>query len=231
MIDVRKVSKIYGKKDNTFHALTNVSLSIKAGEAMAIVGKSGSGKSTLIHILTGLDVPSTGDVKSGGQSIFLGDTDTWRGQNIGIVFQQFFLQNNDTVLQNVALPLKIQGVAKKPREQAAREALTHVGLADKIKSKANNLSGGQKQRVAIARAIVGKPQVLVADEPTGNLDSENGEAIVKLLFELNKTNQTTLLMVTHDEELAERCDRIVRLKDGKIFSISAGEKAAKRSAK
>ena len=130
----------------------------------------------------------------------------------------------------MALPLKIQGVAK-PREQAAREALTLVGLADKIKSKANNLSGGQKQRVAIARAIVGKPQVLVADEPTGNLDSENGEAIVKLLFELNKTNQTTLLMVTHDEELAERCDRIVRLKDGKIFSISAGEKAAKRSAK
>lgn len=231
MIDVKKVSKIYSKKENSFHALTNVSLKIKAGETMAIVGKSGSGKSTLIHILTGLDIPSVGDVKSGGQSIFLGDTDTWRGQNIGIVFQQFFLQNNDTVLQNVALPLKIQGVSKKPREQAAREALTQVGLSDKIKNKANNLSGGQKQRVAIARAIVGKPQVLVADEPTGNLDSENGEAIVKLLFELNKTNQTTLLMVTHDEELAERCDRIVRLKDGKILSITAGKKAAKRSTK
>lgn len=231
MIDIKKISKIYGKKENAFHALNNVSLSIKTGETMAIVGKSGSGKSTLIHILTGLDVPSKGDVKSGGQSIFLGDTDTWRGQNIGIVFQQFFLQNNDSVLQNVALPLKIQGVGKRPREQAAREALAQVGLSDKVKNKANNLSGGQKQRVAIARAIVGKPQVLVADEPTGNLDSENGEAIVKLLFELNKTNQTTLLMVTHDEELAERCDRIVRLKDGKILSVTYGKKAAKRSSK
>lgn len=231
MLEIKKVYKTYGKKDNIFHALKDISLSIKAGEVMAIVGKSGSGKSTLIHILTGLDVPTKGDVKSGGQSIFLSDTDTWRGQNIGIVFQQFFLQNNDTVLQNVVLPLKIQGVAKKPREQAAREALTQVGLADKIKSKANNLSGGQKQRVAIARAIVGKPQVLVADEPTGNLDSENGEAIIKLLFELNKTNQTTLLMVTHDEELAERCDRIVRLKDGKVLSISAGKEVARRGAK
>lgn len=231
MIDVKKVSKIYGKKENAFHALSNVSLSINAGETMAVVGKSGSGKSTLIHILTGLDVPTTGDVKSGGQSIFVGDTDTWRGQSIGIVFQQFFLQNNDTVLQNVALPLKIQGIPKKARELAAREALTQVGLSDKIKNKANNLSGGQKQRVAIARAIVGKPQVLVADEPTGNLDSENGEAIVKLLFELNKNNQTTLLMVTHDEDLAERCDRIVRLKDGKIQSVSAGKKVAKRSRK
>lgn len=231
MIEVKKVSKIYGKKDNAFHALTDVSLKIITGESMAVVGKSGSGKSTLMHILTGLDVPSTGDIKSGGQSIFAGDTDTWRGQNIGIVFQQFFLQNNDTVLQNVALPLKIQGIPKKLREQAAREALAQVDLSDKIKNKANNLSGGQKQRVAIARAIIGKPQVLVADEPTGNLDSENGEAIVRLLFELNKNNQTTLLMVTHDEDLAERCDRIVRLKDGKIMSISAGKKAAKKGKK
>ncbi len=231
MIEVKKVSKVYGKKENAFTALHDISLSIKSGEVMAVVGKSGSGKSTLIHILTGLDKPTKGDVKSGGQSIFLGDTDTWRGANIGIVFQQFFLQNNDTVLQNVALPLKIQGISKKPREQAAREALEQVGLSDKLKNKANNLSGGQKQRVAIARAIVGKPQVLVADEPTGNLDSENGEAIVQLLFELNKNNQTTLLMVTHDEDLAERCDRIVRLKDGKIVTISAGKHAAKRNKK
>lgn len=231
MIEVKNVSKVYGKKENTFTALSDVSLSIKGGEVMAVVGKSGSGKSTLIHILTGLDVPTKGDVKSGGQSIFAGDTDTWRGSNIGIVFQQFFLQNNDTVLQNAALPLKIQGISKKARELAAREALKQVGLSDKLKNKANNLSGGQKQRVAIARAIVGKPQVLVADEPTGNLDSENGEAIIKLLFELNKNNQTTLLMVTHDEDLAERCDRIVRLKDGKILSVSAGKRAVKRNIK
>lgn len=231
MLEIKKVSKVYGKKENFFHALKDISLSIKAGEVMAIVGKSGSGKSTLIHILTGLDVPTKGDVKSGGQSIFLGDTDTWRGQNIGIVFQQFFLQNNDTVLQNVCLPLKIKGVPKKVRELAASEALEQVGLTDKVKNKANNLSGGQKQRVAIARAIISKPSVLVADEPTGNLDSDNGEAIVELLFKLNKDNQTTLLMVTHDEDLAERCDRIVRLKDGKILSISAGKKAKARSRK
>ena len=120
MIDVRKVSKIYGKKDNTFHALTNVSLSIKAGEAMAIVGKSGSGKSTLIHILTGLDVPSTGDVKSGGQKHFPRRHRHLARSKYRDCFSAIFLQNNDTVLQNVALPLKIQGVAKKPREQAAR---------------------------------------------------------------------------------------------------------------
>lgn len=228
MLEVKKVSKTYGKKDNAFHALSDVSLSIKAGETIAVVGKSGSGKSTLMHILTGLDTPTKGDVKSGGQSIFLTDTDVWRGTNIGIVFQQFFLQNSDSVLQNVALPLKIKGIKRKPREQAAREALHQVGLSDKLKNRANDLSGGQKQRVAIARAIVGRPAVLVADEPTGNLDTENGEAIMQLLFELNKNNQTTLLIVTHDDDIAERCDRIVRIKDGKIIEISVGKKAVGR---
>lgn len=219
MIEVSALSKTYGKGENIFSALSSINLAIQPGEVIAIVGKSGSGKSTLMHLITGLDTPTEGDVVSDGASIFQLDTDKWRGQNVGIIFQQFFLQNNDTVLQNVALPLKIQGMPKKVREAAALEALKQVDLADKVKNKANDLSGGQKQRVAIARALVAKPVLLVADEPTGNLDSENGAAIEKLLFDLNASNGTTLLIVTHDDELAERCDRIVRLKDGKVVEI------------
>lgn len=224
MIEVKKLKKTYGKVGNTFTALKNVDLTIEDGETIAIVGKSGSGKSTLMHLLIGLDKPSSGDVKTDGKSIYKLDTDEWRGDNVGIIFQQFFLQNNDSVIENVALPLKIQGISKKERVKRALEAIEQVGLKDKSKNKANDLSGGQKQRVAIARALVTKPSVLVADEPTGNLDTENGEAIAKLLFELNKTNGTTLLMVTHDEDLAKRCQRVVRLKDGEIVSIEKGAK-------
>lgn len=224
MIEVTKLKKTYGKVGNTFTALKNVNLTIEDGETIAIVGKSGSGKSTLMHLLIGLDKPSGGDVKADDKSIYKLDTDEWRGNNVGIIFQQFFLQNNDSVVENVALPLKIQGISKKERVKRALEAIEQVGLKDKSKNKANDLSGGQKQRVAIARALVTKPSILVADEPTGNLDTENGEAIAKLLFELNKTNRTTLLMVTHDEDLAKRCQRVVRLKDGEIISIEKGSK-------
>lgn len=224
MIEVSKLKKTYGLNSNTFTALKNIDLKIKDGETIAIVGKSGSGKSTLMHLLIGLDTPTSGDVKSDSQSIYKLDTDSWRGDNVGIIFQQFFLQNNDSVVENVALPLKIQGVGKKERNQRAQEALEQVGLKDKSKNKANDLSGGQKQRVAIARALITRPSILVADEPTGNLDTENGEAIAKLLFELNKSNGTTLLMVTHDEDLANRCQRVVRLKDGEIVSIEKGSK-------
>jgi putative ABC transport system ATP-binding protein len=224
MIEVTKLKKTYGKDSNTFTALKNVDLNIKDGESIAIVGKSGSGKSTLMHLLIGLDKPTSGDVKADNKSIYKLDTDEWRGNNVGVVFQQFFLQNNDSVVENVALPLKIQGINKKERNKRALEAIEQVGLKDKAKNKANDLSGGQKQRVAIARALITKPSVLVADEPTGNLDTENGEAISKLLFELNKTNGTTLLMVTHDEDLAKRCQRVIRLKDGEIISIEKGSK-------
>lgn len=225
MLEITKLKKTYGTNGNTFTALKGVNLTIKNGETIAVVGKSGSGKSTLMHLLIGLDSPSGGDVKSEGKSIFKLDTDMWRGENVGIVFQQFFLQNNDTVVENVALPLKIQGMSKRERTKRAVEALEQVGLKDKIKNKANDLSGGQKQRVAIARALVTSPSILVADEPTGNLDTENGEAIAQLLFNLNKTNGTTLLMVTHDEDLAKRCQRIVRLKDGEIQAIEKGAKS------
>ena len=224
---VKQVKRAYGKKENVFYALKGIDLDIADGETVAIVGKSGSGKSTLMHILTGMDVPSEGSVSYDGSDIFSLDTDDWRGQNVGIVFQQFFLQSNDSVLQNVALPLKIQGKPRKEREAAAMKALEEVGLSDKARNKANDLSGGQKQRVAIARALVTQPKILVADEPTGNLDSENGEAIAQLLFDLNKRIGTTLLMVTHDEELAARCQRIIRLKDGEIVANAATKKGKK----
>lgn len=228
MLSIKQLSKDYGSQENIFHALKDVNLDIAEGEAIAIVGKSGSGKSTLMHLMVGLDTPTTGEVVAGEGDIFKLDTDDWRGKRVGIVFQQFFLQSNNTVLDNVSLPLKIQGVSKKIRERAALSALQEVGLKDKAKNKANDLSGGQKQRVAIARAIVTKPDILVADEPTGNLDSENGTVVADLLFKLNKKNKTTLVMVTHDEELAEKCQRVVRLRDGEVVSVTNGQ-AAKRS--
>lgn len=219
MLKTTGLTKNYGPNDNVFTALDDVSISFDTGSTNAIVGKSGSGKSTLLHLLVGLDRPSAGEVTFGKKSIFKGfDTDTWRGQNVGIVFQQFFLQPNDTVLDNVALPLKVQGIKRNSRRKRAEAALQHVGLLDKANNRANDLSGGQKQRVAIARALVGNPKVLIADEPTGNLDSENGRIVEDLLFELNKKLGTTLIIVTHDEDLAARCQRIVRIKDGKVDS-------------
>ncbi len=219
VIEVRDLVKVYGKRSNAFEALKGINLDIYAGESVAIVGKSGSGKSTLMHLLALLDRPTSGTIKVDGvDSTKLRNRklNRLRNSTFGFVFQQFFMNPQDSVLENVTLPLKIAKIRRKTRRNLATKALETVGLADRLKFKANNLSGGQKQRVCIARAIVNHPKILFADEPTGNLDSVTGETVAKLLFDLNKKKGVTLVIVTHDEDLAKRCDRQIRIVDGMI---------------
>lgn len=221
VVATEKLTKIYGKKDNAFTALDGINLEIKAGETVAIVGKSGSGKSTLMHLLALLDRPTSGAVKIGSRDasgLSAKQLDGIRNKTFGFVFQQFFLNGNDTVLNNVTLPLKISGMSRKTRNQRGLEMLQAVELEDKAYSKANDLSGGQKQRVVIARALANNPKLIFADEPTGNLDTKTGRTIENLLFTLNKKKGITLVIVTHDEELASRCSRQIFIEDGKIKS-------------
>lgn len=219
MIEVNHLSKVYGKKQNAFTALDDVSLIIQKGESVAIVGKSGSGKSTLMHSLALLDQPTSGSLKiDGKETSKMRERELGRLRNgeFGFVFQQFFMNAHESVLNNVMLPLKIAGMPRRERVRRAMKALEAVDLADKAKAKANDLSGGQKQRVCIARALVNNPTVIFADEPTGNLDSATGEAVEKLLFDLHEQNGVTLIIVTHDPDLAAKCSRQIEVKDGKI---------------
>lgn len=221
LLTVRGLHKTYGKRDSKFEALRGINLQIDRGESVAIIGKSGSGKSTLMHLLALLDRPTKGEISLDGtrtSKLKQRQLNTLRNKEFGFVFQQFFMNANDTVLNNVMLPLKIAGVGSKERKRRAMHALTIVGLESKAKNKANNLSGGQKQRVCIARAIVNDPAVIFADEPTGNLDSATGAKIEEILFKLNREKNITLIIVTHDEELAEKCDRQIRITDGRIAS-------------
>ncbi|MES2630909.1 MAG: ABC transporter ATP-binding protein [Patescibacteria group bacterium] len=222
MIEVASLTKTYGKKHSEFKALDDVSFTIPDGASVAIVGKSGSGKSTLMHAMSGLDRPETGKVIIDGVDILKlknKAVDRFRSEKIGFIFQAFFVQANETAFDNVALPLEISNVGARTRKQRVETALKIVGLEDKIKQKAKNLSGGQKQRLAIARAIVNKPSIIFADEPTGNLDSTTGEVIENLLFGLNKKSGSTLIIVTHDADLAAKCDIQIYVKDGKIERI------------
>lgn len=219
-ISTEKLTKTYGKGDNLFRALQDISLDIKQGESVAIIGKSGSGKSTLMHLLALMDEPTNGKVLIGQQTasnMSKRRLDTLRNETFGFVFQQFFLNANASVLENVILPLKIAGVGSRERKRRGLEALQAVELADKANNKAKDLSGGQKQRVVIARALINEPQIIFADEPTGNLDSNTGALIESLLFKLNKEKGITLIIVTHDEDLAKRCARQLHIKDGKLL--------------
>ena len=226
MIELKNVTKIYGKKKNQFTALKNVSLTIPTGTSVAILGKSGSGKSTLMHAISGLDKPQKGQVIIDGQDILQlkpKRVDEFRAKKIGFIFQSFFVQGNESVIDNVSLPLEIARLSRKKRAHKINAALKAVDLYDKRKNRAKDLSGGQKQRLAIARAIVGDPQIIFADEPTGNLDSETGAKVEELLFGYNKQKGVTLIVVTHDADLAKKCDYQIIIKDGRVEKSTVPE--------
>lgn len=220
ILSLKNVSKTYKVGDQTIYALKNVSFDIHPGDFISIVGKSGSGKSTLMHILGLLDSPTSGEVILNGKNVSKYPEEHLakvRNQEIGFVFQAFNLLSRATTLENVLLPLQYSNVPKKDWEKRAFEMLKLVDLTERVNNKSNELSGGQRQRVAIARALVNDPAVILADEPTGNLDSKTGQEIIKKFIELNKLGKT-IILVTHDSELAKVADEIFVIKDGEIVS-------------
>lgn len=228
IIDIRHISKVYEMGHEEVHALRDVSLTIGRNEYIAIMGPSGSGKSTLMNMLGCLDTPSSGTYLFNGDSVSeMSDDDLAeiRNREIGFVFQTFNLLPRATALQNVELPLVYAGVSTQARHDKAEQALHRVGLADRMDHRPNELSGGQRQRVAIARALVTSPSIILADEPTGNLDSKTGQDIMALFNELWQAGNTVIL-VTHEEDIARHAHRIVRLRDGLIESDLPNEKHA-----
>ena len=219
LIELKDVYKIYPMGDETVHALDGVSLSIDQGEFVAIVGSSGSGKSTAMNIIGCLDVPTSGSYHLGGVDVSTMDDDQQaeiRNKMLGFIFQQYNLIPKLSVLENVELPLLYAGVPAEERRDRAIRSLERVGLADKWKHLPSQLSGGQQQRVSIARALAGSPSVILADEPTGALDSRTGREVLSFLKQLNREGDTVVL-ITHDNSIAVRADRIIRLQDGRII--------------
>lgn len=221
-VAAEQLEKTVATQSHSLTILSGLNLKIKFGDAVAIVGASGSGKSTLLGILAGLDLPTSGSVTLAEQRIDTLDEDqraAVRGEHVGFVFQSFQLLANLTALENVMLSLELAGV--KEAEAKSTALLTRVGLADRMTHYPKQLSGGEQQRVAIARAFASEPKILFADEPTGNLDEKTGESIIELLFEVNREQGTTLILVTHDMSLARRCQRIVRLHDGQLEKVTS----------
>jgi putative ABC transport system ATP-binding protein len=215
----RGIGKTVKSGVNDLVILREIDLAVTRGEAVAVVGASGSGKSTLLAILAGLDTPTVGEVALEGQDLFAMDEDRraeLRGRSVGFVFQSFQLLPALTALENVMLPLELSGQER--AEELAKETLVRVGLGERLHHYPKHLSGGEQQRVALARAFVVRPKLLLADEPTGSLDADAGAEVIRLLFEMNREYGTTLVMVTHDETLAARCGRVVRLAAGRILA-------------
>jgi len=217
VLTARGIGKTVKSGDADLVILRDIDLAVTQGEAVAIAGASGSGKSTLLAILAGLDTPSSGAVELDGQDLFRLDEDAraeLRGRAVGFVFQSFQLLPALTALENVMLPLELANDEK--AEEVSRQMLKRVGLGERLHHYPKHLSGGEQQRVALARAFVVRPKLLLADEPTGSLDAESGAGVISLLFEMNREYGTTLVLVTHDETLAARCARVVRLAAGRI---------------
>ena len=219
ILEVAHVSKSVTDATGTLDILRDIDFQLQRGETVAIVGASGSGKSTLLSIMAGLDTPTEGHVSLAGQQIFEMTEDqraAWRGQKLGFVFQNFQLMGHLTALENVMLPLELSCI--KDAAKLAKEILSQVGLAERLKHFPKVLSGGEQQRVALARAFVVQPQLLLADEPTGSLDAQTGESIMDLMLSMNHARGTTLILVTHDQKLAARCDRTLTLQAGQLIS-------------
>ncbi|OON34753.1 ABC transporter ATP-binding protein [Izhakiella australiensis] len=223
IVEVHRLSKSVGQGENQLSILTGVELVVKPAQSIALIGESGSGKSTLLGILAGLDDGSDGEVMLMGQPLHRLNEEqraALRAQHVGFVFQSFMLVPTLNALENVQLPALLRGESDKRSRQQARALLEQLGLGERLQHLPAQLSGGEQQRVALARAFSGRPGLLFADEPTGNLDRHTGERIADLLFSLNRDHATTLILVTHDEQLAARCQRRLRLRDGKLWEES-----------
>lgn len=222
LIQTLQLEKEVTTQEGILHILEPIELAIEAGQTVAIVGASGSGKSTLLSLLAGLDIASRGEVVIDGVALSQLDEEQrarLRAEKIGFIFQSFLLIPSLTALENVMLPAELAG--QKNAEQQARELLVKVGLGERLTHYPNQLSGGEQQRVAIARAFIGTPKILFADEPTGNLDAATGRKVEDLLFAMNQESGTTLVMVTHDLQLAQRCQRILRMEAGRLTEVTA----------
>ena len=222
MIQTKNLSKIYNEgKSNECRALDGVNLEIKDGEFVAIMGKSGSGKSTLMHLIAGVDYPTSGQVEIDGKEINKlseKQLSQFRNKEVGIIMQQFFLIEECSVIENVRMPLDFSKEKIKDKDERAVKLICQMGLKDYVKKKVRELSGGEKQRVAIARALVNDPEILLADEPTGSLDSENSDNIMQLMQRINQKFNKTIIVITHEKDIAKYCDRLIVLSDGKIVS-------------